>query len=377
MKAVTKSLFDQTFIHEKKLRNRFIVAPMTRTSASASGVPTKEMEDYYTSFARGGFSMIITEGVYTDDHFSKTSHGQPGMVTEEQSRRWHDIGAQVHRYDSLFVCQLMHGGALSEISESTIAPSAVRPPGFKAGVGDVPCVYPVPREMTMELMNEVKEGFVRAALLASRAGFDGVEIHAANGYLLHQFITEDSNLRNDQYGGNPANRLRFLVEIFSAIRAAVSPGFMVGIRLSESKVNNLTYRWPGGASTAVELFTALRSLPVSYIHVAAEGGNWARECQYNDGSSSTGIAKSLLNVPIIANGGLHHPGTALSLIVNEEADLVSIGRAAIANPNLPQLLKSGKAPVPFFKELIKPVATLRHTKNVLQQYHALAGSVPV
>jgi 2,4-dienoyl-CoA reductase-like NADH-dependent reductase (Old Yellow Enzyme family) len=206
-------------------------------------------------------------------------------------------------------------------------------------------------------------------MLAKSAGFDGVEIHAANGYLFDQFITPHTNLRTDGYGGTVENRLRFLKEVFWAIKNVVPKDFIIGIRLSESKVNDLTYRWRGGSQMANAIFKNLQDVKPGYFHLAAEGGNWARECMYDDGTSSNSIAKQITGVPIIANGGLHQLEIANELLNNNHADLVAIGRAAIANPDWPNLIKQRKEPIPFIKDLIKPSLTLTHTKSVQQRIH--------
>jgi 2,4-dienoyl-CoA reductase-like NADH-dependent reductase (Old Yellow Enzyme family) len=342
---------------------------MTRRSASPEGIPTAQMVDYYRAFAAGGFSLIITEGTYTDNLFSQADLNQPGLTNEEQMRGWAKVVNSVHACNTLFICQLMHGGALSQCREQTIAPSSVQPVGMRSTEpGGLTGPFPLPKEMTSAELSEVQKGYVRAALLAHKAGFDGVEIHAANGYLFDQFITPHTNLRTDQYGGNTYNRLRFLIETFAMIKEIVPAEFIIGIRLSESKVNDLTYRWPGGSKTATEIFTILKELRAAYLHIAAEGGNWARECLYEDGLSSSGIAKSLTDIPVMANGGLHNLHLAESLIASKQADLVSIGRAAIANPDWPKRIATGKQTIPFFKELIKPSLTLHHTKRVLEKY---------
>ncbi|MGF7038305.1 hypothetical protein [Mucilaginibacter lappiensis] len=368
METHESSLFDKTILHGHRLSNRLVVAPLTRRSATLQGVPTPEMTDYYTAFAAGGFGLIITEGTYTDDAHSQTSYNQPGITNEQQQSGWRNVVDSVHQFNTLVICQLMHGGALGQISEENIAPSAVKPVGLKhTEPGEPAGGFPLPKAMTADDLKNVKNGYVRAALLAYEAGFDGIELHAANGYLFDQFITPHTNVRTDEYGGNTPNRLRFLREVYTAIRAALPAEFIIGIRLSESKVNDLTYRWPKGSAMATEIFTVLKDLGASYFHIAAEGGNWARECLYADGQSSNGIAKKLTGVPVIANGGLHNTLTAASLISSNQANLISIGKAAIANPNWANLIAAGQPTIPFFGELIKPSLTLQHTNAVLKQ----------
>jgi 2,4-dienoyl-CoA reductase-like NADH-dependent reductase (Old Yellow Enzyme family) len=371
MKTHENSLFDKIHIQGHQLSNRLVVSPMTRRSATMQGVPTPEMVDYYTAFAVGGFGMIITEGTYTADTHSQTHYNQPGITNQQQQEGWHKVVTSVHRHGALIINQLMHSGGLSQISEQNIAPSAVQPAGIKhPEPGESPGSFPIPRAMTTDDLQQVKEGYVRSARLAYEAGFDGIEIHAANGYLFDQFITEHTNMRTDGYGGNTRNRLRFLMEVYTAIRAVLPAGFIIGIRLSESKVNDLTYRWPGGSATATAIFTVLKELDADYFHLAAEGGNWARECLYADGQSSNSIAKILTGKPIIANGGLHDTTIAASLLSTGRADLIAIGKAAIANPNWPNLIATGQQTIPFFKEMINPSLTLRHTATVLKQYES-------
>jgi 2,4-dienoyl-CoA reductase-like NADH-dependent reductase (Old Yellow Enzyme family) len=366
----TKSIFDKSSVEHHTLKNRLVVAPLTRKSAYADGTPSQPMISYYSAFAKGGFSLIITEGIYTDDLYSKADANQPGLVTQKHVDGWKEVVNGIHQYKALVVAQLMHGGALGQYSEHNIAPSAIRPIGLRSTeIGGLTGDFPVPKEMNAADLNAVKNGYVNAALMAYQAGFDGVELHGANGYLFDQFVTEHTNLRTDQYGGSTVNRLRFLMEVFDAIKEALPTGFIIGIRLSESKVNNLVYRWPGGSATAIEIFSVLKNISPSYYHLAAEGGNWVRECLYTDGQSSSSIAKSLTGVPVIANGGLHDLSISLPLLQNNHADLLSIGRAAIANPDWPNLIANGRQPVPFFNELIKPSLTLAHTHAVLSRYH--------
>ncbi|MGG7664843.1 NADH:flavin oxidoreductase [Dyadobacter sp. BHUBP1] len=370
METIGKTIFDSIEIRGRKLANRLVVAPMTRVSATPEGVPTQEMADYYEAFAAGGFGMIITEGTYTDELFSKTNRNQPGIANEAHVHGWKRVVTAVHEYNVLIINQLMHGGALSEMTGETIAPSAVQPVGLRATDNTVfPSPFPMPRAMQTKDLDAVKAGYVRAAMLAHEAGFDGVELHAANGYLFDQFITPHTNLRTDEYGGNERNRLRFLMEVYRAVKAALPADFIVGIRVSESKVNDLTYRWPGGSETARRIFEILAEIDPDYLHIAAEGGRWERECRYPDGTSSNSIAKSLLRSPVIANGGMHDIALAEALLNSNAADLVSIGRAAIASPDWPKRMAAGEPVVPFFKELIKPSLTLAHARRVREQYN--------
>lgn len=359
------TIFEPFLLHQHRLKNRLAVTPMSRVSATEQGVPATDMEDYYEAFARGGFSLIITEGVYTDLLASRSYQHQPGIVTPEQVNGWRRIVRKVQSHGALLICQLMHAGALSQHLAHTWGPSAVQPPGRKMPEYGGEGAFPLPKEMTLEEIALVKQGFINAALLAYTAGFDGVELHAANGYLLDQFMTGYTNLRSDSYGGTVANRFRLIAEIIDGIRKVVPAGFLTGLRLSEGKVNDLRYRWPEGAAMARAVLAEAAKVRPDYIHIAAETGNWERECLYEDGTSFPGLAKQMTGAPVIANGGLHDPALSGKVLSEGHADLIALGRAAIACPEWPLLMEQGVAPRAFHPGMIKPSATLAHTKRVI------------
>lgn len=360
---VTHPLFNPFQLGRFFLANRTVVAPMTRNSATAEGVPTTEMQEYYADFARGGFGIIITEGVYTDSIASRCNPNQPGIVTAAQKQGWAAVVRQVKQYPSLFICQLMHAGALSQDLVHTIAPSAVQPTGSQLTDSGGKGGFLLPKEMDKQDIAAAQQGYIKSAVAAWEAGFDGVEVHAANGYLPDQFLTAYTNLRTDNYGGSFENKFRFIAEIIAGIRQATSPDFIIGLRLSESKVNNLTYRMPGGAADATEIVTQAAKTSLSYIHIAAEGGKWERECRYADGSSYNSIARQIAGVPVIANGGLHDPEMARFILEEGHGDLISIGRAALADPAWPRKMQEGHVPIPFHKNMISPDLSLAHTRR--------------
>ena len=349
-----------------QLGNRFVVTPMSRVSATPGGVPTANMQTYYEAFALGGFSMIITEGIYTDAVAAQAYPLQPGLVTRAQQQGWKQITERVRQHGTVFIAQLMHAGAISQCMANTQAPSAIQPlgqkmPEYGGGEGS----FPLPHAMKEGDILTVKEGFVQSALHAHAAGFDGVELHAANGYLLDQFLTDYTNTRSDLYGGSITNRFRLIAEIIEAIRGVVPADFIIGLRLSEGKVNNLRYRWPNGAATARELLEEVAKAKSDYIHIAAETGNWAREAMYADGSSFTGLAKEITGLPVIANGGLHQAELAQQVLEQGHGDLLAIGKAAIANPDWPIRMQRNESIVHFHPGMIKPSANIEHTWKVL------------
>jgi len=362
----TPAAFNALSLGSHQLRNRFAVAPMSRVSAGLDGVPSANMQTYYEAFALGGFSLIITEGIYTDGIAAQAYPQQPGLVTVAQQQGWKQLTARVKQHGAVFIAQLMHAGAISQHLANTWAPSAVLPLGKKMpeyGGGDG--AFPLPHAMTATEIAAVKQGFVQSALHAYAAGFDGVELHAANGYLLDQFMTDYINTRTDLYGGSIPNRFRIIKEIIEAVRAVVPVGFIIGLRLSEGKVNNLHYRWQDGAATARAILSEVAAANPDYVHIAAEAGNWAAEATYPDGTSYTGLAKQLTGVPVIANGGLHQPALAKQVLEEGHADILAIGKAAIANPDWPLRIQRGESTIPFHPRMIKPHANIEHTWKVL------------
>ena len=351
------------------LSNRLLVAPMTRTSADPEGVPTDVMADYYAEFAAGGFGLVVSEGIYPDAAFSQGYLNQPGLVTVAHVRGWQPVTERVHAEGARIVAQLMHAGALSQGNphrERTLAPSAVQPLGemMPAYGGSGP--WPVPREATIEDIGQVVEGFAAAARNAARAGFDGVEVHAANGYLLDQFITEYTNQRSDRYGGSTANRVRLTAEIVARIASEAPEGFAVGVRVSQTKVNDVVYRWSGGAADVSVIPQALAEAGASYLHVASEGRSWFDTARLPDETTVTGLARQVSGLPVIANGGMHDAAQAHRVLADEHADFLAVGHAALANPDLPRRWAAGLELASFDPEMLRPDVTLE-TSNGWRQ----------
>lgn len=321
------------------LSNRLAVAPMTRISATADGRPTPRMLSYYRGFADGGFGLIVTEGIYTDKAFAQGYLHQPGLADETQAAAWAGIVKAVHGAGGKMVAQLMHAGALSQGNPhrtSTLGPSAVAPKGQQMtlyrGEGD----YPMPKAMSTGDIAEAVAGFVSAARRAKDAGFDGVEVHGANGYLLDQFLTEGVNLRSDRYGGSVAARIALTAEVIAAVRDAVGSDFLVGVRISQAKVNDFEHRWSGGEAAAKIVFESIGKAGADYIHTT-EFEAW-QPAFAAGGPSLAALAKAHSGLPVIANGSLHGKGRGAEMIACGDADVVSLGRGALTHDDFPQRL---------------------------------------
>jgi len=338
-----QELFTDIQFGNLKFNNRMVVAPMTRISATEDGLANEVMERYYANFANGGFGLIISEGAYLDESFSQSYFNQPGIANQEQVEAWKKVTKAVHQQGSKIFCQLMYSGALSQgnrYTDKTVAPSAVKPitePGL-AGTGRTE--FPVPREMTLEDIKSAIQSFADSAIRAKEAGFDGVEIHGANGYLLDQFLTDYTNQRTDEYGGSTEGRVKLMVDVIKAVRKAVGSDFVVGIRISQTKVNDYKHKWAGGAKDAETIFKNIGAAGVDYIHVNEYD---ATQPAFGDESATlTEYAKKYSGVPIIACGHLESPSKALSLITNNKADLIALGKGALANADWTKKVSKGE-----------------------------------
>ncbi|MFD3372799.1 MULTISPECIES: alkene reductase [unclassified Streptomyces] len=326
------SLFQRHQLGELTLPNRVVMAPMTRVRAAAGGLATPSMATYYAQRATAG--LIVTEGVQPS-LIGQSNPGTPGLHTEEQQASWQPVTDAVHANGGRIFAQLMHGGRVSHpdtTGTQPVGPSAV------PAVGDVftptgPQPAPVPRALDTSEVPEHARSYADAARRAVDAGFDGVELHGANGYLISQFLSSNANLRTDRYGGSVAHRIRFAVEAVSATVEAVGAA-RTGIRLS-----------PGGTfwgvrETAVaELYTALLGelarLEVAYVHLEATA----------DEEVLVELRRvwpgTLVMNPVVPMGPKQTGRSEADHWLGLGADLISFGRAFIANPDLVERLRTG------------------------------------
>jgi 2,4-dienoyl-CoA reductase-like NADH-dependent reductase (Old Yellow Enzyme family) len=348
-------------INTLTVRNRFAVAPMSRVTATETGVPTSEMVEYYAGFAKGGFGLITTEGLYIDHAFSQGYRNQPGISDAEQATGWASVTHALHSEGAVAFAQLMHAGALSQYNRfrtHTMAPSAVQPRGeqmkFYHGQG----VYPVPAAMTDSDIADTIEAFASSADRAfGLAGFDGVEIHGANGYLLDQFLTAHTNTRSDRRNGDMQARVGLLTEVVKAVKSRSANRGPVGIRISQGKVNDFTAKWAGGEADAEVIFGSLADAGADFIHVT-EFEAWQPAFPGGSESLLTLARRYAPATTIIVNGSLHLPGRSAEAL-EHGADIVAFGRGALANPDLAQRMVDGRVLEPFDSSILGPIADIK------------------
>lgn len=361
------ALFAPIDIKGHKIRNRLSVAPMTRISATEDGRATETMTRYYKRFARGGFGTVSTEGIYTDKAFSQGYAHQPGMADEAQANAWKPVVGGIKAHGAFAIAQIMHAGALSQdnrFRDTTAGPSVVQPKGeqmaFYRGHGR----YTLPSAMTDTQIVDVIESFADSAGRAIEVGgFDAIEIHGANGYLLDQFLTDYTNTRADRWGGTTESRAQLILDIFKAVRANVGDKVPVGVRISQGKVNDHNHKWADAERDAEIIFGSLAEVGADFIHVT-EYEAW-KPAFAPGGPSLMHLAKRYAPKAVIfANGNPHSIERAVAAL-NDGADIVTIGRGALANPDLPNRWSDRGVLVAFDPTMLGPIANIKETEMVI------------
>jgi N-ethylmaleimide reductase len=334
------SLFEPTTLAGLALQNRIVMAPLTRNRADVMGVPKPFVRDYYAQRAHAG--LIISEGTQTS--FAGQGYCRtPGIHTREQIAAWKRVTDAVHARGAKMFMQFMHCGRIAhplnrQIADLPVAPSAVKPAGQMWTDQQQLQDYPTPRAFeTAELPGLVDE-FVTAARNARQAGFDGVELHAANGYLLNQFLASNCNLRTDGYGSSLHGRIRFVVEVVEAVAAAIGAA-RTAIRVSPGHMfNDIVDANP--LETHRALLDALPTAGLAYVHVMLPD---AFSPQLNNAGDPQAVLPALrphVKGALIAAGNLT-AASAQAMLDSGLLQLAVFGRPFVANPDLVERLKTG------------------------------------
>ncbi len=364
MDVESSALFAPIVINGHTVKNRLSVAPMTRITATRDGKATEIMTRYYARFARGGFGAVTTEGIYTDQAFSQGYLHQPGMTDEAQANAWKPVVDGIKAEGAFAIAQMMHAGAISQSNrfrDTTVGPSAIQPKGEQMSFYHGKGRYAVPAAMTDTEIADAVSGFAQSAGRAiDVAGFDAIEIHGANGYLLDQFLTDDTNTRADRWGGATANRVRLILDTFKAVRAKVGAKVPVGVRISQGKVNDHHHKWADAERDAEIIFGGLADAGADFIHVT-EFEAW-KPAFASQGPSLMHLAKRYApKAAILANGSLHHVAQAVAAL-DDGADIVTIGRGALANPDFPRRLSEHRVLRDFDPTILGPIANVKETE---------------
>jgi N-ethylmaleimide reductase len=324
--------FDPYELGGTRLANRIVMAPMTRSRAPGT-VPGALAAEYYAQ--RAGAGLIVTEGTQP----SPVGQGYPdtpGLHSDEQVAAWRRVTDAVHEAGGVIYAQLLHTG---RIGHPSLLPDGLHPvaPSATAAAGQVfthdgPKDFVTPTALTDDAVRRTVDDFAAAAGNAMAAGFDGVELHGANGYLIHQFLAPNTNRRTDDWGGSPAARARFGIAVATAVAAVTGPG-KVGFRISPGSPNNDIVE-DDPQDTYLALLAGLEPLALSYLHVmeAPTGHELTHRLRKE-------WAGTLLLNPHTSPGPTGPD--ELALIEDGTADLIAFGALFLANPDLPERLAAG------------------------------------
>ncbi|MFA5984283.1 MAG: alkene reductase [Methylococcaceae bacterium] len=338
-KSLANDLFEPVKIGAWQLANRIVMAPLTRCRVKNDGIPGQLQATYYAQRASAG--LIISEAT----NISPQGRGYaytPGIFNAEQIAGWQLVTAAVHAKQGKIICQLWHVGRFSHPSLQPngalpVAPSALAPDGetyTEQGMQPVP----TPRALESHEIAGIIGQYRHAATCAKQAGFDGVEIHAANSYLLEQFIRDTTNQRTDQYGGNIENRTRLVLDVIEAVVDVWQSGDRVGIRLSPvTPTAGNTPLDSNVMATYGYLIEKFNHFNLAYLHFIEGATRMSRLIP--DGINLEQLAK-LFNGPYMANNN-YTAELAISARQHHKADLICFGRPFIANPDLVERLKIG------------------------------------
>jgi len=320
-----------------RLANRIVMAPLTRNRAGAGLVPSRHAADYYAQRASAG--LIIAEATQISPQ-AQGYQDTPGLYTPDQIAGWRTVTDAVHARGGRIFVQLWHVGRVSHVDlqpggAAPVAPSAIRAE-TKTFVNNRFTETSMPRALTLEEIPGIIDDFRKAAANAIAAGFDGVEIHGANGYLLDQFAKDGANQRSDAYGGSVENRARLMLEVAAAVAAEIGAD-RTGIRLSPvSPANGVSSSAPQAQFD--HIVDGLNALGLVYIHVVEGATGGPRDVAPFDYAS----LRRRFSGTYIANNG-YDLDLATRHLAEGQADLIAFGRPFIANPDLVARLKTGAA----------------------------------
>jgi N-ethylmaleimide reductase len=346
--APTMKLFSPVRIGALQLAHRVVHAPTTRLRADPDDSPSAMMLDYYTQRASPG-GLIITESVHPSSD-SRGYFGAPGIYTDKQADGWRELIDAVHAKGGLIIMQIAHDGrqSHSDLSNGSapIAPSVVPFTG-EAFTQDGWVPVSPHRALDITEIPALIDSFSNAAKRARDAGFDGIELHNANGYLADTFLQDGTNKRTDRYGGRIEHRVRFSLELVEALLAIWGPG-RVGVRISPSGTwGAISDSNP--ESTFSYFVDRLNAYPLAYLHIIEPRVSGVETINQTQGPVASATLRKVFKGCIIAAGGFDRDG-AEAILEQENANAVAFGRFFTSNPDLPERLRLGLPLTPYQRE---------------------------
>lgn len=330
----------QTLAHGRLvLRNRIAVAAMSRMQGSDDGMPSPEAAPYYTRYARGGAALVVTEALATDATSARAYFRQPGLWRDAHIAPWQAVARAVQAQGACIFAQLQHGGRLAEpgLNPLHLAASDGAAAGttWQTGRPNAMACAATPAQI-----DAIVEGFAQAARRAREAGFDGVELHGARGYLLDDFLSASTNRRDDAWGGDLRRRLALPLRVLGAVREAVGP-LPISYNLSLYKMDDNSYQPAGGKAEVQAIARALAEAGADMLHVTTR--RMLRDEPWGEPLAATVRGAVPAGILVVGNGGLKTLDDADEALARTGCDAVSLARAFLANPDWLARCQRGEA----------------------------------
>jgi 2,4-dienoyl-CoA reductase-like NADH-dependent reductase (Old Yellow Enzyme family) len=320
------------------LKNRIGVAPMTRMSSPGDSIPRQDVFDFLIRRARNGAAIVYTEAIVTDYESAQGYPGQARLVTQRQIEAWRPVVRAIQKEGSLAIMQMFHCGRMAyphiNPANRVIAPSAVTPKQINPMNGEP---YPVPDVMTQFDIDHVIVGFVETARGALEAGFDGVEIHGAHGYLINNFLSSYSNVRTDHYGGSVENRFRFAREVIQAVNKVIPDDRLLLFRISNWGVADMDVSLFNNKDEYQEIIKMLSMEPIDAVSVSTDG---YKNFAFGTDQNMAQITREVTELPIMICGKIYDRDSAEAAL--NHADIVLSAKSFLLNPNWVEDIRSGK-----------------------------------
>lgn len=335
---MTSSLFSEFTINEFKFKNRLGVAPMTRMSASDTSIPRQDVLDFLVTRARNDAGLVYTEAIVTDYESAQGYPGQARILNQDQVDAWKKVTDDIRSHGAVSICQVFHCGRMAyqgvNPANRVIAPSPIAPAQDNPLTGKP---YDIPREMTRFDMDHVIAGFVETARGVVEAGFDGIELHCAHGYLLNQFLSTYSNQRKDAYGGSMENRFRFIHEIIQAVRPEIPMEKLLVVRVSNWGIADMDVSLFKDKDEWQEMIQRFSDEPIDAISVSCYD---ASQKAFGTDKTMAALTREVTELPLMICGKIHDQASAEAALA--ESDLVLSGKSMLLNPDWVQDVAAGK-----------------------------------
>jgi 2,4-dienoyl-CoA reductase-like NADH-dependent reductase (Old Yellow Enzyme family) len=339
-----EKLFTEFQIKDFKLKNRIGLAPMTRMSSPGGGIPRQDVLDFLVRRAENDCAVVYTEAIVTDYESAQGYPGQARILTQPQIEAWKPVSDKIRDQGAVSILQVFHCGRMSwpEVNPAgrVIAPSGIAPQQLNP-LTDSP--YPVPEAMSRFDIEHVITGFVETAKGAVEAGFDGIEIHGAHGYLISQFLSAYSNQRDDDYGGSIENRCRFALETIQAVKDVLPEERLLCFRISNWGIADMDVSLFESKQEYQQVIRLLSDTPLDVLSVSTYDYS---QSAFGEDANMAQLTREVTSLPLMICGGIHDHSSAVAAL--HDADIVLSGKSLLLNPKWVQEVRANK-PLPRHK----------------------------